>query len=259
MDSGWPSIEAPRYKANIQMWEEVLASFGRKALEASLTRVFNRGSTKSRQQDGTDPNRSLENPTEDEISSINNLLEMLDVVEEPSRNPETDESPASELLDKWALSTAAYQRFVTWGPESIVSVLWLNGGHGTGKIRLLQAAIKSLLEDGSPSDSDRPKEVAYFFYNSSKPQQRSALSAVKALIRHALEKQPYLSEYLSSKIGTTSQDEFNDSNDFYGRATVLYAFLCDEHFRCIYFIVYSIEALVDKDIDLVSTSAPNSG
>ncbi|KAF2497769.1 WD40 repeat-like protein [Lophium mytilinum] len=243
------AVEFEKYERNVRMKEDELASFDGRKLQEGLKGFNNH--RKPEQEDVA---------TGETIATLRALLEKLKVVEQPIINLKTIDQSASNLLYNWASSTQEYESFLAWGTNPNERVLWLHGGPGAGKTMLLQMAVQELREDEDSSSLGKQKKVAYFFCDSSRPRQATALSAVKSLIYHILKSQPSLSKHLEYKFEMTDEENFDDKNDFYAMSTVLYALLMDESFQQTYFIIDAIEELVpDKDIDSVNHHVAKNG
>lgn len=198
------------------------------------------------------------------MADLRKLLKKLNVVEQPILDRGAEKGSSFELLYNWARTTTQFKKFVAWNAEPSGRVLWLDGDPGAGKTELLQAAVLRLPEDqgDGTSGSAGPKQVSYFLCDSGIPRQDNALSALKSLIYQVIYSQPSLSNHLTDKFATTKREHFDDSNDFYAMAMVLYDLLNDEGFQPTYFVLDGIEELAaDKDVDLAgpSTSAYEGG
>ncbi|KAI0186797.1 WD40-repeat-containing domain protein [Xylaria flabelliformis] len=180
----------------------------------------------------------------DDDQSKNQLLDKLQVVHQNISSMKIEEQAFLRSFSQWAIQTPEYQ---DWVGQKSCQVLWVTGGHGSGKTALLQSLVQRLLDPDSKLVSEPIATVAYFVSDiQPKSDRRNLALTLKSLIWQVLKSQPQLSDHLEQKLHDTGRECFDDPNDFYAMSTLLCTLVRDEKFGTTCFVIDEIEELCDE-------------
>ncbi|KAI0146148.1 WD40-repeat-containing domain protein [Xylariaceae sp. FL1272] len=233
----WPAqgasepVELERIRNNIRNLEQILPTLWRPDLQNGLYQIF----------------RVVENIEQDDHDLLDKLA-----ISKPQHVDVGEHYLISDDFYEWLSHTQEYQRFTDWESGTENRVMWIDGGPGAGKTKLLRAVAQRLptqpiLTHDSMSKSNDARNVAYFFRDSGSVRNSNAVSVVKVLLYHILKAQPELEDYVESKFRAPGCRNFNKQDVFFSMAILLYALLEHPRLHQTYFIVDVIEELMPDE------------
>ncbi|KAJ3489330.1 hypothetical protein NLG97_g6016 [Lecanicillium saksenae] len=171
-----------------------------------------------------------------------------------------------EKICEWVLNHPKYTAFTTWqdndaDPDLTIwdssafslhgRLLWIQGPAGTGKTKLMICIVRNLLA--------RRKvlwpNLAYFFCQSTKKNQRTGAAIVRSLLWMLLIQQPNLIEYIERKFKWSNKNKFDSDTAIMSLSQVFAAVSGDT--APVYFLVDALDECEDDQqaiIELISTS-----